>query len=138
MFDHRFAALAIIGTALAGCQAVVVQSPPPISPAPPPFVQVGLASWYGPGFAGKRMADGQHFNMTALTAAHRTLPLHSTVRVTNLDNGKSVIVQITDRGPYYPGRILDLSAQAANDLRMKEDGLARVRVEVLDVQAARF
>lgn len=143
MPGYRFAALALLGAVLAGCQADLVESPPvvpvmmPSTPVPPKFVQVGFASWYGPELAGKFMADGGHFDVNGLTAAHRTLPLHSSVRVTNLDNGRSTVVQITDRGPFLRGRIIDLSEKAASNLRMKEEGVARVRVEALD-QAAGY
>jgi rare lipoprotein A len=116
-----------LGLALAGCYSPPAR--PPAATAPSSFSQEGMASWYGPGFHRHRTADGERFDMNALTAAHRTLPLNSVVRVTNLDNGRSVIVRINDRGPYEPGRIIDLSAKAARDLGMKEDGLAHVRIE---------
>ncbi len=123
-----FAAL-VVAAALAACQSM----PPPPQPAPaanpPRYIEVGVASWYGPGFTQKRTADGERFDANGLTAAHRLLPLNSFARVTNLENGKSVVVRINDRGPYAPGRILDLSPRAARDLGMKKDGLARVRIE---------
>ncbi len=96
-----------------------------------------MASWYGPGFMRKRTADGERFDANALTAAHRLLPLNSFARVTNLENGKSVIVRINDRGPYVPGRILDLSPRAARVLGMKKDGVARVQIEELPETEAR-
>ena len=92
-------------------------------------VQVGQASWYGPGFHGKRTASGQAFDSTRLTAAHRSLPLGTKARVTNLGNGKAVEVTINDRGPHCRGRILDLSRAAAKQLAM--GGTARVRVEAV-------
>jgi len=92
-------------------------------------VQVGIASWYGPQHQGRQTASGEIFDMRKLTAAHPTLPLASKVRVTNLENGKSVEVKINDRGPYVRGRIIDVSEKAARRLGMKEQGLARVRVE---------
>jgi rare lipoprotein A len=92
-------------------------------------VQVGIASWYGPQHQGRPTASGEIFDMKKLTAAHPTLPLASKARVTNLENGKSVEVKINDRGPYVDGRIIDLSERAARRLGMKEQGLARVRVE---------
>jgi rare lipoprotein A len=91
--------------------------------------QDGLASWYGPKHHGKKTASGQPFNQNALTAAHPSLPFGTQVRVTNLANGKQVVVSINDRGPYKGGRIIDLSRAAARKLEM--DGIARVRVEVL-------
>ena len=88
--------------------------------------QVGTASWYGPGFHGKKTASGKRFNQNALTAAHRSLPLGTRAKVTNLPNGKAVMVTINDRGPYYGGRVIDLSRAAAHRLAM--DGTARVSV----------
>ncbi|MCL1471243.1 septal ring lytic transglycosylase RlpA family protein [Argonema antarcticum] len=91
----------------------------------------GLASWYGPGFHGNRSANGEIFNQNALTAAHRTLPFGTQVRVTNLNNGLSVVVRINDRGPYSGRRIIDLSAAAARTLGMIQTGVATVSLEVL-------
>ncbi len=91
----------------------------------------GLASWYGPGFHGNRSANGEIFNQNALTAAHRTLPFGTQVRVTNLNNGLSVVVRINDRGPYSGRRIIDLSAAAARTLGMMQTGVATVSLEVL-------
>jgi rare lipoprotein A (peptidoglycan hydrolase) len=98
--------------------------------------QVGLASWYGADFQGKPTASGQIFDEDKLTAAHRTLPLKSRVRVTNLENGRSVEVRINDRGPYVPGRVLDLSTRAARAIGMHKEGLALVRIEVLPMELA--
>ena len=96
---------------------------------------VGLASYYGPGFHGNETANGETFDQRAMTAAHRTLPLGTVVRVTNLENGRTVVVRINDRGPYgrnfRKGTIIDLSKGAARHLRFIKDGLVRVRVEVL-------
>jgi rare lipoprotein A len=91
----------------------------------------GVASWYGEQFHGKQAANGELFDMEALTAAHRTLPLGSMVRVVNLANGKHVHVRINDRGPYVNGRILDLSHAAAAHLGMVEGGVSVVQVEVV-------
>jgi len=96
-----------------------------------PFQQVGTASWYGPGLRGHKTASGEVLNPNALTAAHRSLPLDSKVRVTNLENGKSVDVVVNDRGPYFPGRVIDLSVRAAERLDIREQGLAKVRIEAL-------
>lgn len=93
--------------------------------------EVGMASWYGPRHHGKQTASGQPFNQNALTAAHPELPFGTRVRVTNLRNGKEVIVRINDRGPYKGGRIIDLSRAAARRLEMEVDGVSRVRIEVL-------
>ena len=91
----------------------------------------GVASWYGESFHGKQAANGELFDMEALTAAHRTLPLGSVVRVVNLANGKYLHVRITDRGPYVNNRILDLSRGAAARLGMMEGGLSHVRVQLV-------
>lgn len=94
-------------------------------------VQYGLASWYGEGNEGRRMACGAPFNPYAMVAAHRTLPLGTRVEVTNLRNGISVVVRIMDRGPQIASRIIDLSKGAADQLRFTRQGLVRVRVRVL-------
>src|SRR5207344_2696796 len=91
----------------------------------------GVASWYGESFHGKQAANGELFDMEALTAAHRTLPLGSVVRVVNLANGKHLHVRINDRGPYVNSRILDLSRGAAARLGMMEGGLSHVRVQLV-------
>ncbi|TCK06709.1 rare lipoprotein A [Phorcysia thermohydrogeniphila] len=95
------------------------------------YVEVGIASWYGPGFHGKRTASGEFYNMYKLTAAHKTLPLGTYVRVINLENGKSVVVKINDRGPFVPGRIIDLSYAAAKRIGMLSKGTARVKIIAL-------
>jgi rare lipoprotein A len=97
------------------------------------FRQVGTASWYGPGFHGKKTASGERFDQNKLTAAHRSLPLDTVVKVTNLDNGKAVKVSINDRGPYAGKRVIDLSRAAARELDMTDDGTARVRIEVAEL-----
>lgn len=113
-----------------------LELPQPIpEPEPQPravSAQSGMASWYGPGFHGNRSASGEVFNQYALTAAHRTLPFGTRVRVTNLNTGQSVIVRINDRGPFSGGRIIDLSRGAAGEIGMISSGTARVRVEVLE------
>lgn len=91
----------------------------------------GIASWYGEQFHGKQAANGEIFDMGALTAAHRTLPLGSMIRVTNLTNGKHVRVRINDRGPYVNGRILDLSLAAADRLGMVDGGVSVIQLEVI-------
>jgi len=93
--------------------------------------QQAVASWYGPGFHGNPTASGEIYNENALTAAHPTLPLGTPVEVTNLANGKSVWVRITDRGPYVRGRAIDLSRGAAQKLGMVKAGLSRVRIKLL-------
>ncbi len=93
--------------------------------------EVGMASWYGPGFHGKQTANGEIFNKNDLTAAHRTLQLPSIIRVTNLKNGRSIILRVNDRGPFAHNRILDVSERAAKSLGFKKDGIAKIRMEVM-------
>lgn len=137
--SNRWKAIAAFaGVALlAACQSAPPPPPPPVPPAAeddrPVFSQVGLASWYGPRFHGNETADGERFDMNALTAAHRTLAFNTYVRVTVLANGRSVIVRINDRGPYDGHRIIDLSARAAHDLGITARGTARVRLELVNV-----
>jgi rare lipoprotein A (peptidoglycan hydrolase) len=97
----------------------------------PDYDVVGVASWYGGRFHGRRTASGQIFNMHAHTAAHKTLPLGTRVKVTNLANGRSVVLTINDRGPFAKGRIIDVSQHAAQQLDFKHRGTARVRVQVI-------
>jgi rare lipoprotein A len=147
---------ALIGVAVlaAGC----VSPPPPTPPPPAPLVshgvykvgdpyqvggvwyypqeqpdydETGIASWYGPGFYGKTTANGEIYNGDDLTAGHRTLPMPVNVRVTNLENGKSLVVRVNDRGPFAKGRIIDVSERTAMLLGFHELGTARVRVVYL-------
>jgi len=147
-----------LATALAGCteskvlvdQAKVITNPGPAKPTPykigKPYQvggiwyypkadyeynETGIASWYGPGFDGKRTANGEIFDTNGLTAAHKTLPMPSMVRVTNLENGRSISVRVNDRGPFAPGRVIDLSRRGAQLLGFIERGTARVRVEIM-------
>ena len=113
-----------------------IPSPPETEQVPPAtsqptMMETGLASWYGPKFHGKRTASGEVFNQEKFTAAHRTLPWGSRVKVTNLANGKSVDVRINDRGPFGKGRIIDVSRAAARALGMVGRGITTVRVECL-------
>jgi len=96
------------------------------------YDQTGMASWYGRDFHGKLTANGERYDMHALSAAHKTLPLPSLVRVTNLENGRSVVVRVNDRGPFVKRRLIDLSWAAANALGYAGQGTARVRVQSLD------
>jgi rare lipoprotein A len=151
---------AIAGSLLAGCASNHVDSPPPSpgaragaetqrsSRGNPPFYEVfgkryyvldtsagyrerGIASWYGRDFHGKRTSGGDPYDMHDMTAAHKTLPIPTWVEVTNLENGKSVVVKVNDRGPFVDGRIIDLSYRAAQDLDMIRHGTARVQVRAL-------
>ena len=97
----------------------------------PVLVETGIASWYGPPYHNRRGSNGEIYDMHAMTAAHRTLPLGSIVRVVNLDTKASVIVRITDRGPFVEGRVIDLSKAAAEKISMLQKGTTQVRLEVL-------
>lgn len=96
------------------------------------YDRTGIASWYGPKFHGQKTANGEYFDMHALSAAHRTLPLPSLVRVTNLDNGRQVVVRVNDRGPFVRGRLIDMSYAAAKALGYVKQGTAHVRVQALE------
>lgn len=155
IFQHRLASFAFGLIALQGCSSLSTQpgavvrggdrvaepqvavgtgpstpgkvSPPTIAPA-----SIGHASWYGPGFVGKKTASGEIFDDSKLTAAHKSLPLGSRAKVTNLSNGREVHVEINDRGPYAGNRIIDLSKAAARALGMIDRGVVRVRVEPVE------
>jgi rare lipoprotein A len=103
--------------------------------ATPIATETGKASWYGPPYHNRRGSNGEVYNMHAMTAAHRTLPLGSIVRVTNLKTAQSALVRITDRGPFIPGRVLDLSLAAARKLDVYQPGIAEVKVEVMQTPA---
>jgi rare lipoprotein A len=98
--------------------------------------ETGLASWYGPPYHNRKAANGEVFDMNAMTAAHRTLPLNSVVRVTNLKTEHTAILRITDRGPFVPSRIIDLSKAAAIELDVWRPGTAKVRVDVLETPSS--
>jgi len=137
------AGLAVCGLLFTGCAPAVVRANvtgrPPVAGAAAAggeraaarVTERGMASWYGPGFAGRRTANGEVFDPSQLTAAHKELPFNTLVRVTNEDNGRSVVVRINDRGPFKPGRIIDLSRAGAEAIDMIGGGVARVTVEVL-------
>lgn len=128
----RLVGLAVLVTLLAGTAEARWQARPRARRS---VVQTGLASYYGPGFNGDRTASGEVFDQRKMVAAHRTLPLGSVVRVTNRENGRSVVLRIIDRGPYGPnhrkGCIIDVSKAAARRLQFVEDGIVHVRVQVL-------
>jgi rare lipoprotein A len=120
---------------LAAVTFVLVLATKPAVSAAPPRAQLGLASWYGPGFHGQETASGEIFDQREMVAAHRSLPLGSLVRVTNLENGRRVVLRVIDRGPYgrnyRKGTIIDVSKGAAQRLGFIRDGLVEVRVEVM-------
>ncbi|WP_321391195.1 septal ring lytic transglycosylase RlpA family protein [Emcibacter sp.] len=103
----------------------------------PHYLAEGMASWYGPKFHGRRTANGETFNMNALTAAHTTLPMPSYVRVTNLENGRSLILKVNDRGPFVGDRLIDVSRRSAQLLGFEQQGVTRVRVEAVSGPDAR-
>ena len=120
------AAIAIAAlAALSGCATTTPRT------ADRPVGESGVASFYSDALQGRRTASGERYDRDALTAAHRTLPFGSRVRVTNLDNGRTVVVRINDRGPYAEKRVIDLSYAAARELRFIDQGTTRVRLEVL-------
>jgi rare lipoprotein A len=105
-----------------------IEVPPDVKPL---FIETGIASWYGPPYHNRRGANGEVYDMHAMTAAHRTLPLGSIVRVVNVQTDSSAIVRITDRGPFIEGRVIDLSKAAAEKIGMLQKGTTEVRIEVL-------
>ncbi len=143
----------LVMTGLAGCTtqvpssapsqpppAMLPQSPPAAAPQPSTaarfFTQTGLASFYGSAHQGKATANGKSFDHHDFTAAHRTLTFGTVVRVTDLANGRTVKVEITDRGPHIKGRIIDLSSAAAHALDMEKRGITRVRLEAFRTDQA--
>ncbi|MGH9586369.1 MAG: septal ring lytic transglycosylase RlpA family protein [Acidobacteriaceae bacterium] len=151
---RAWSGIAVLSGALlviAGCghreRVAAAPPPPPIAASPtvpnsesgagaeevpqgrPIYTEVGVASWYGPPYNNRRSANGKIYDQNAVTAAHRTLPLGTLIRVTNLGNGRSATMRITDRGPFVPGRILDLSLGAAKELGMWRAGTAKVRID---------
>ena len=119
-------------------QRTTVPFEPQPAVRPARFVQTGIASWYGPGFHGKRTANGEIYDQNALTAAHRSLPLGTNVIVTNLESGQAIEVRINDRGPFVEGRIIDLSLAAAKSIGVYAPGTALVRIGVLSAPTPRL
>ncbi len=142
---HITGLIIIISIIIAGCAGRVqrVESPPkdsytvrgktyyPVKTVRAGYVSKGVASWYGPGFHGKKTSCGEIYDMHGLTAAHKILPMNTVVRVTNMENGKEVTVRINDRGPFIDGRDIDLSLSAAKAVDMVGPGTAPVRIAVL-------
>lgn len=116
---------------IASSCGVVRRSAPPEASGEGAIIGSGIASWYGPNFHGKRTANGERYDMNDYTAAHKTLPFNTMVRVDNVENGKSVVVRINDRGPYIANRIIDLSRRAAQQIDMIGSGTASVRLMVV-------
>ena len=133
MSTRHVLALALAAIALSGCaHKKHARAVPPPAPAPKlGSTETGLASWYGHPYHGRAAANGEIYDMEKLTAAHRTLPFNTWVRVVNLVNNKSVEVRIIDRGPFVNGRVIDLSHAAAQAIEMIGPGVAQVRIEVI-------
>jgi rare lipoprotein A len=121
-------AAALLGAPGCAGRIAAVAPRPSAAPGGP---ETGLASYYGSKFAGRTMASGRAYDPAALTAAHRTLPFGTRVRVTHLGNGRTIVVEVADRGPFVRGRVIDLSRRAARSLGFVGAGLARVRIEPL-------
>lgn len=121
--------LAALLVASAGCRRKARAPRAPAAPAPG-WTETGIASWYGHPYHGRQSSSGEVYDMNGLTAAHRTLPFGAIVRVTNLENRKSVVVRINDRGPFVEGRIIDLSRAAAQQIGLIGPGTALVRIEL--------
>jgi rare lipoprotein A len=125
----------MLALAVAGCaSSTPVRTMMPVPPSSTPFTETGRASWYGEPHHGRLTANGERFDMHALTAAHPSLPFGTRLRVVNLENDREVEVRVNDRGPSIPGRILDLSYAAARALQAIEAGIIRVRFTVLPGQ----
>ena len=121
-------------TFVAACLALcATQSIAPAFAISHTSAQIGLASWYGKSHQGRKTANGERFDRFEMTAAHRSLPFNTLVRVTALASGREVTVRITDRGPHVRGRIIDLSEQAAGELGIRDGGVARVRIEPVEL-----
>lgn len=118
---------------MAGCSSVGRgPAPPPVAPVESGWTEAGVASWYGHPFHGRQTASGEVYDMNLPTAAHKTLPFGTQVRIDNLDNGRSAELRINDRGPFVAGRIIDVSRLGAEELGLLGPGIARVRVTVLN------
>lgn len=145
IFRQIFIITLLVSTIVAGCArsltttkqsqkqsyTVMGKTYYPMKEVKPGFCQNGIASWYGPGFHGKKTASTEFYNMHELTAAHNILPLNTLVKITNLENQREVVVRINDRGPFVGDRIVDLSLAAAKELGMVKKGTVPVRVAVL-------
>ena len=129
---RRFVTIVLLAVALGSSGCAGTGPSFPTGPTISRNTQTGLASYYGPQFHGRTTASGTIYRRNDLTAAHRTLPFGTRVRVTNLQNGRDVVVTITDRGPHRRGRIIDLSKRAARELDFLRAGTARVRLQILD------
>jgi rare lipoprotein A len=133
--EPRPARLAPVLATVAALAALLAAAPtgqgPTFPDTVPEWVQQGPVSWYGPGFHGRRTANGEIFDTHELTMAHRSLDFGSEVRVTNLENGRTVVVRVNDRGPYIRGRVADLSHAAARALGFVDDGVVKARIELL-------
>ncbi len=139
MITRRLGMALMLGLSVVVCSCVGPRRPPRKVPElkGPVYVQHGIASWYGRKFHGRRTASGEIYDMYELTAAHQTLPLGTYAMVTNLENRRSVLVKINDRGPFVKGRIIDLSYASARAVGMVEEGTANVKVVAFGLKEAR-
>ena len=126
LFNIRHLFIVIVALVVSSCAFPAYRSPYAAG-----YVERGIASWYGEDFHGKPTSSGEIYNMYDLTAAHKLMPLGTVAKITNLDNDRSVVVKINDRGPFIDGRIIDLSYSAATEIGMMEKGLSRVEIKVL-------
>ncbi|OGW43228.1 MAG: hypothetical protein A2132_07215 [Nitrospirae bacterium RBG_16_43_11] len=126
LFNIRHLFIVIVALIVSSCAFPAYRSPYAAG-----YVERGIASWYGEDFHGKPTSSGEIYNMYDLTAAHKLMPLGTVAKITNLDNDRSVVVKINDRGPFIDGRIIDLSYSAATEIGMMEKGLSRVEIKVL-------
>ena len=127
----RYMLILLLLTSLTGLAACAGSTRDPAEVGGVSSQETGLASYYGHQYHGRTTANGETYDENKLTAAHRTLPFGTRVRVTNLENGKSVLLRVNDRGPFVDGRIIDVSWQAAQDLDFVQEGVVKARVEVL-------
>lgn len=135
--ERHFSARRLLSIAMLAALVLSACAPYQARRHPIDYRAVGEASWYGPGFHGRKTANGEKYNQRALTAAHPTLPLGTSVKVTNLENDKSVVVRINDRGPFVRGRIIDLSKGAAEKLGIVGAGTAEVAIDAISVPVKR-
>lgn len=126
LFNIRHLFIVIVALIVSSCAFPAYRSPYAAG-----YVERGVASWYGEDFHGRPTSSGEIYNMYDLTAAHKLMPLGTVAKITNLDNGRSVVVKINDRGPFVDGRVIDLSYSAASEIGMVDEGVSKVEIKVL-------
>jgi rare lipoprotein A len=130
--QRKFSIIFLLFLFFCGCAPKKITYPPYEPGKEIRYRETGIASWYGEDFHGRKTANGETYDMHAMTAAHRTLPFNTRVRVTNLDNGRKTELRINDRGPFVSGRVIDLSRSGAKEIEMLGPGTARVLVEAVE------